>query len=98
MYGTFVSIYNELYRVDHDMDHCSFLDSTADYQSGASALGAQPKKPQPFAPFRSPGEYNGITLRVEPPRTIPPTAIPDIALPLILFDEQETSHAACGRT
>jgi hypothetical protein len=64
LYGTFVSIYNELYRVDHDIDHCSFLDATADYQVGASALGIQAKTPEPFAPFHSPGEYNGILLRI----------------------------------
>jgi hypothetical protein len=64
LYGTFVNIYNELYRLDHDIDHCSFLDGTADYQGGTGALGLQPKKPEPFAAFRSPGEYNGILLRV----------------------------------
>jgi hypothetical protein len=63
LHGTFSSVCNELHRVDHDIEHCSFLDVTANHQSGVSALGVQLKNPEPFAAFRSPGECNGVLLR-----------------------------------
>lgn len=61
MYGTFCHLWNEIYHVQHSMDHLSYLQATVDYRK-RSIVGqlAALTLPEVFAAFLSPGEYNGI--------------------------------------
>jgi hypothetical protein len=60
MYGTYVNGWNELFTLQHSMEHVSYLDATADYlRSSAPVFGATSVS-EPFAPFISAGHYSGL--------------------------------------
>ena len=64
MFGTFASIFNELYAIKHTEDHLSYLEAVIDRTEGIDRFGLTPQTlPKVFAPFQSAGEYNGIKLR-----------------------------------
>ena len=65
LYGTFCSIFNELFYINHSVAHLGYLDALSDFlMTGTLArLGILPQTTKHvFAPFKSPGEYNGIEL------------------------------------
>jgi hypothetical protein len=74
LFGTYSASINEIKTVRYWKDHLSYLDVLSDKVKGRSALveaGATDYfVPQPFYPFKSPGEYNGILLKPKLVRSI----------------------------
>jgi hypothetical protein len=63
MFATYTGSFNELYHLKHSKAHASYLDSAFDYQSSAKQYQeVDLMPPKPFAPFKSPGEYNGAKM------------------------------------
>jgi hypothetical protein len=68
LFGTYCASINEIKNVRYWKDHLSYLDVLSDKAQGRAALVAAADVndwfvPQPFYPFKSPGEYNGILLK-----------------------------------
>ena len=63
MFGTFAAVFNTLYRIQHTTDHIAYVEAVKDARDANDRLGITSVVPAVFAPFHSPGEYNGIELQ-----------------------------------
>ena len=62
MFGTYVNAFNEIYRLQHSMEHISYLDSLSSYTGSAENYTEAPPVPKVFSAFSHAGEYNGVAL------------------------------------